>query len=364
MKIADLTWESYVWPRPKPLWSTKYMLTSTGFTLVKVHTDEGLIGLGIGLPGLPGKQMVERFKPKVVGQDPFDVERIWSDVWVPRQIGRRGMETRVLSAIDIGIWDLLGKITGQPLYRLLGGYAERVPAYVAGGYYHEGKGLRELAQEAEDSLRIGAKAVKIKIGGAPVEEDVERVRVVRETIGPRVRLLLDASNAFAGRYFEAIRFAGLVEKYDIYWFEEPVAPDDYRGHAIVGEATHIPIATGENEYTRYGFRDLITLGKPAILMPDAQFLGGITEFRKVADLAQAYDLPVSPHGSQDVHVHLGAAVPNGLMVEFYRDNVDPLWGRAFVDTLMLNTDGTLSPPQRPGLGIELNEKVLGPYRVE
>jgi L-alanine-DL-glutamate epimerase-like enolase superfamily enzyme len=364
MNITDLTWESYVWPTAQPMWSTKYPLTSTGFTVARVYTDEGIVGLGLGGAGVPGKQLLERFKLRLIGQDPFNVERLWASMWVPRQIGRRGTETRVISAIDTGIWDVLGKATGQPLYRLLGGYTDRVPAYVAGGYYAKGKGLKELAQEAEDSLRIGARAIKIKIGGAPMEEDVQRVSTVRETIGPQVKLLLDVSNAFSGRYFEAIRFASLVERYDIYWLEEPVAPDDYRGHALVGQATRIPIATGENEYTRYGFRDLIELGKPAILMPDAHHLGGVTEYRKVAALAQAYDLPLSPHGNQELHVHLGAAVPNGLIVEYYRDNWDPMWGKTFKETLRLNEDGTLSPPERPGLGIELNEEALAPYRVE
>jgi D-arabinonate dehydratase len=142
-----------------------------------------------------------------------------------------------------------------------------------------------------------------------------------------------------------------------------VAPDDYAGHRKVAAATAIPIATGENEYTRYGFRDLIAHDAAAILNPDAQVLGGITEFMKVVALAQAHDLAIAPHGAQEVHVHLVAAVANGLILEYYRDTVNPLWGTMYQHTLRLNDDGTVSPPEVPGIGIELNEEVLRPYRV-
>ena len=143
----------------------------------------------------------------------------------------------------------------MPLYKMLGGFRDRVPTYIAGGYYEEGKGLKELQQEMQDSVEMGARAVKMKIGAVPIREDVERVKAVREAIGPDVKLLVDANCAY--RAYEAIQLARRIEEYDIFWFEEPVAPDDYEGHRKLAEATIIPIATGENEYTRYGFRDLI-----------------------------------------------------------------------------------------------------------
>ena len=130
----------------------------------------------------------------------------------------------------------------------------------------------------------------------------------------------------------------------------------------MSQATSIPIATGENEYTRYGFRDLIENRSAAILQPDALIMGGITEFMKVAAMAQAHDLPISPHGNQDVHVHLVAAIPNGLIVEYYRDTIDPLWGKMFKETLFVDK-GNLHPPDRAGLGIELNDEVLAQYRT-
>ncbi|MCY3774712.1 MAG: mandelate racemase/muconate lactonizing enzyme family protein, partial [Candidatus Aminicenantes bacterium] len=250
---------------------------------------------------------------------------------------------------------------GMPVHKLLGGFCDRIPTYVAGGYYEEGKGLRELAREMEESLELGARAVKMKIGGVEINQDVERVRVVRETIGPDVKLMVDANNAYVA--YQAVEVARKMEPYDVFWFEEPVAPDDYEGHARVAQASSIPVATGENEYTRYGFRDLIQHGSASILNADAQILGGITEFMNVASLAAAHDLHIAPHGAQEVHIHLVAAIPNGLILEFYRETVNPLHGQIFEESLALDEDGCVRVPQTPGLGMEPNWEVLEPYRV-
>ena len=276
-------------------------------------------------------------------------------------VGRRGISTHTISAIDIALWDLMGKAVGQPVYKLLGAYTDRIPAYIAGGYYEEGKGLNELAAEMEENLELNAKAIKMKIGGVSIREDVERVRVVRETIGPDVKLLVDANNAYTA--YQAIEIARKIEPHDIFWFEEPVAPDDYRGHAQVARATSVPVATGENEYTRYGFRDLIEHEAVAILNPDAQILGGITEFMQVAALASSHDLHIAPHGAQEVHIHLVTAIPNGLILEVYRETVDPLRGQIFKDRLVLDADGYVIAPDRPGLGVEPNYELLQKHRV-
>lgn len=361
MKITSVCVEEYSWPRAKPITNGKHTYTHTGLGLVKIETDEGICGIGLGATGVIGRATVEHLTPLLIGEDPINVERIWHKLWVPKLTGRRGLTTRAISAIDIGLWDIRAKVAGLPLYKLLGGYRDRVPTYVAGGYYEEGKGLKELAAEMIENVEMGARAVKMKVGALSIREDVERVKTVREAIGPDVKLLLDANCAY--RHYEAIQFAKRVEEYDPFWFEEPVAPDDYEGHRRLADATSIPIATGENEYTRYGFRDLIANQSAAILNADAKILGGVTEFMKVAALAQAHDLDIAPHGSQDIHVHLVAAISNGLILEFYRDTVDPMWGKIYHHTLTLNDDGTVSPPDVPGIGVDPNYEVLAPYRV-
>ncbi|MCY4437945.1 MAG: mandelate racemase/muconate lactonizing enzyme family protein [Chloroflexi bacterium] len=358
MRVTDITHRLYRWPRRKPIRNGMFTYTDVTLSVVEIETDAGLTGLGLG--GV-NPSLLEQFKPLLIGADPFNVERHWHALWVPKLVGRRGTETRTISSLDIALWDLVGKATGKSVHQLLGGYAERIPVYIAGGYYEEGKGLKELADEMAENLRLGARAVKMKIGGAPIGEDVERVRVVRETVGPDVEVMVDANNAYPAH--EAIRIAAQMEKYDIYWFEEPVGADDYAGCARVAQATTIPIATGENEYTRYGFRDLIQHQAASILNADANICGGVTEFRRIAALAASHDLVIAPHGSQDVHIHLVTGIPNGLILEYYRDTVDPMWGKTFKETLMLDDDGMLAPPDRPGFGITLNEDALAEFRV-
>ncbi len=361
MKITGITTEEYRWPRRVPITNGLHTYNDVEFAFVRIRTDEGIEGIGLGTGGKIWRAAVEHLAPMLIGEDPRNTERLWTRMWVPKLIGRRGLTTRAISSIDIGLWDIKAKAAGMPLYRLLGGFRESVPTYVAGGYYEAGKGLAELAQEMETNVKMGARAIKMKVGALTAKQDAERVRVVREAIGPEVKLLVDANCAY--RWYSAVQFARLVEEHDVFWFEEPVQADDYEGHRKLAQQCAIPIATGENEYTRYGFRDLIKTEAVAILNPDAKVMGGITEFMKVVALAQSHDLDIAPHGSQDIHVHLVAAIANGLILEFYGEAVDPMASRIYRNTLSLNPDGTVSPPQAPGIGVDLNYDVLAEFRV-
>jgi L-alanine-DL-glutamate epimerase-like enolase superfamily enzyme len=361
MKITDVTTETYRWPRRKPISNGMHTYTHTGLRLVKIQTDEGTTGVGVCAINGIIQATIEHLKPELIGEDPIDVERLWHKMWIPKLVGRRGMTTRAISGIDIALWDLRAKVAGLPLYKMLGGFRNRMPTYVTGGYYEDGKGLPELQREMQDSVEMGARAVKMKIGAVPIREDVERVKAVREAIGPDVKLLVDANCAY--RAYEAIQLAQRIEEYDIFWFEEPVSPDDYDGHKRLAQMSSIPIATGENEYTRYGFRDLIATGAVPILNADAKVLGGITEWMKVAALAQAHNLVIAPHGSQDIHIHLVSAISNGLLLEFHRESTNPMWRTMYHHALRLNDDGTVSPPDEPGAGLDPNYEVLAQYRV-
>lgn len=367
MKIVNIQLRQYRWQRETPIRNGRHTYAHSGLSLLQIDTDAGLTGIGwAGMPQTPGmakvaQGLLEHFKPLLIGADPFTYRRIWESLWEPKLVGRRGLSTRFISGIDIAIWDLLGKATGKSVHKLLGAARDRVPAYVAGGYYEEGKGLRDLAAEMEENLALGAKAVKMKIGGVSIAEDVERVRIVRGTIGADIKLMVDANCAYSRR--EAINIARKIEPYDIFWFEEPLPADDYQGHGKLAEATSIPIATGENEYTRYGFRDLIAHDAAAIYNADAQILGGITEFMNVAALASAHELHIAPHGDQEIHAHLVGAISNGLIVEFYRETVDANRGRIFKEKLQLDPDGCLTIPDRPGLGTTPNFDFLERFRV-
>ena len=365
MKITDVRLEMFKWARDVPITNGLYTYTHNLLNIVVIETDDpDVTGIGLagGIEASPevGAAIIGHFKKMLVGMDPLDNERIWHEMWRPKLVGRRGITTRMLGGIDIALWDIKGKIARMPVHKLLGGFTDKVDTYVAGGYYEEGKGLDELAQEMRDNVALGARAVKIKVGAVPINEDVERVKVCRDAIGPDVRLMVDANNAY--RHYEAIEFARKAEPYDLFWFEEPVEPDDYIGQREITRATSIPIAAGENEYTRYGFRDMIEHRAVDILQPDALVLGGITEFMKVVALAQAHDLDIAPHGSQYVHIHLVAAISNGLILEYYRSTVDPRHGKIWEQDLDIR-DGFVHAPNLPGMGLVPKWDTLEPYRV-
>jgi L-alanine-DL-glutamate epimerase-like enolase superfamily enzyme len=367
MKIVDVTVESYRAPIDPPIRNGRYTYATHDLSLVSVLTDEGVTGYGLGDGGVGlasaatmTRGTVESLRPALLGRDPLRTEQIWPELWLPKLLGRRGFTTRVVSAIDLALWDLKGKALGLSIARLLGQCHDSLPVYLAGGYYQEGKGIRELVAEMESFLEHGVDAVKMKIGGASLREDVERVSAVRAAVGEDVKLMVDANNAYSQH--EAVALARRLESLGIYWLEEPLMPDDYAGHARLAALTSIPIAAGECEYTRYGFRDLIEHGSASILNPDVQFVGGVTEYMKVAALAQAHDLPLAPHGLPELHVHVAAAAPNSLIVEYVQVVEDSLLSRLFPHRLEI-ADGRVAPPDEPGFGIEPDLAALAPWRV-
>jgi L-alanine-DL-glutamate epimerase-like enolase superfamily enzyme len=359
MKITRITASVYRWQRAQPITNGLHTYAGVALCEVRIETDQGVTGIGTGGAKTGQLAFLRQFMHRLVGQDPRLSERLWARCWSPKQFGRRGFETRALSVLDLALWDLKGKLAGMPVYQLLGGYRRRIDTYVAGGYYAEGKGLKELAGEMVSYVERGARAVKMKIGAVSIAEDVARVRAVRAAIGPDVRLMVDANCAY--RAYKAIEMARRIEDQDIFWFEEPVQPDDYEGFAKIAAQTTIPLATGENEYTKHGFRDLIATQAVAILQPDARNMGGVTEFMKVAALAQAHGLDICPHGDQQCHLHLLAAIPNALFLEYYPKEFDPMHGVVYRETPDIAADGTVTVPESPGLACEVNEAAMRPY---
>ena len=361
MKITNVEARQYQWKRKNPIINGKHTYATCSMTALTIQTDEGIEGFA-GISAINYKMdYLDYFKTLLIGENPLDTERLWQKMWVPKLVGRRGLSTRFISLIDLALWDFKSKLACLPLSKLLGGNRSVVPAYVAGGYYEDNKGLRELAAEMESYLKLGVKCVKMKVGALPLHEDAERVRVVRQAIGENIELLVDANCAYTA--YDAIRFAAMIERYRPFFFEEPVPPDDYEGMRRLAEKTCIPIAAGENELTKFGFRDLIQHGKISILNTDACIAGGITEFMKIAAYAQAHHLDLSPHGPQEIHAHLLGAIPNALMLEYYPPAFDDMRYKAFQNPMYLNQDGTVSVPEKPGLGTELNFDILEPYRV-
>ncbi|NSZ60120.1 mandelate racemase/muconate lactonizing enzyme family protein (plasmid) [Agrobacterium tumefaciens] len=361
MKITKVTSEYYSWPRPVPLTNGVDTWTDVRRAVVKIETDEGITGIGVGGAAAGERQFRDAFAAKLIDQDPLLTERIWASLWSPKLSGRRGYETRALSSIDFALWDIKGKAAGLPLYKLLGGYRNRVASYVAGGYYGPDKTIKDLQAEMVRYVERGAKAVKMKVGAVALSEDVARVKAVREAIGPDIRLMIDVNCAY--RYYEAIQFSRRVEDFDIFWLEEPVQPDDYEGMEKIARASSIPLAAGENEYTKFGFRDLIATQSVAILQPDARWMGGVTEFIKVASMAEAHGLDIAAHGDQQVHLHLLGAIPNALYLEYYPVEFDPMHGQVYLETPKIQADGSVELLETPGLGLAHNEEALAKYRI-
>lgn len=359
MKIVDLIVKAYSAPHPRPISNGKYTYGATEIVICQVLTDEGVIGLGWAHGTSLVIDTLLSLRDRVLGEDPFNVERIWDKMYLPKVYGRKGFETRAISAVDIALWDIIGKVAGRPVRQLLGGYADAIPAYIAGGYYESGKNHDGLREEMRANLASGAKAIKMKIGGASIQEDIDRIDAVRETIGTGVKLLVDANNAY--NRIDALKMGRELDKRDIYWFEEPLHPDDLEGCAELCRKLDTPIAVGENEYTRWGFKQLIDLKVAQVLNADAQVLGGITEWKKVADLAMAAHVLVAPHGDQEIHTHLVSAVPNGLIAEYYDNNTNALLKDMFPHPLKPDGRGYVSVPDKPGLGVDINFEAIAKY---
>ncbi len=361
VRITAVSTADYEWKRKVPITNGLHTYSTSDLTVVKIETDAGVTGYGVGRPGAGEREFRASFLPRLIGHDPTMTEQIWASLWSPKLSGRRGYETRALSSIDLALWDLKAKLAGLPLYKMLGGFRKDIPIYIAGGYYTKDKGLKELQEELSSYVALGAKAVKMKIGALPIKEDLARIKAARAAIGDDVGLLLDANCAY--RYYEAIQLAQRAEEYDPFWFEEAVQPDDYEGFTKIAAATSVPLATGENEYTKHGFRDLIATQAIAILNPDARYMGGVTEFMKVAAMAQAHALDIAPHGDQQAHLHLLAAIPNARLLEFYPKEVDGMAATVYLHTPSLNPDGTVTVPEVPGIGLDPDEEALAPHRI-
>lgn len=371
MKITGIRTATVAIPIERPMAISTRRLAGREFVLVWVATDAGVEGLGYTYAGTLGGRVVQTaidtaLAGLLVDQDPRYVERLWERMFREMLlIGRRGALIRAISAVDLALWDLIGKLHGEPLYRLLGGYRDEVPAYASGGYYRPDiDPLAEVAGELGRYVERGFTDFKIKVGGLSIAQDRERVRVARETIGSEARLALDANNAY-NDVAVARRAAAAFEPFDIWWLEEPTYPDSLPNSAAIARMISMPVATGEIEATRWGFRDIISTNAAQILQPDAVVVGGVSEWLKVANLAAGHDLPVAPHWNANVHVHLVAAVANGLTVEYFDLSEDIFNFERLIapENRLVAQSGSIRVPDRPGIGILLDDRQVERFRI-
>jgi L-alanine-DL-glutamate epimerase-like enolase superfamily enzyme len=382
-KIAYAKTYQVAYPLDEPLSDSIHYMPVRAALLVELGTDDGMVGIGesaiYGGPASVVETMIhEELVPRILGEDPTRPEWLWQ-VMMGRshQHGDGGVLPAAVSGLDIALWDLVGRTSGLPLHRLLGGYRDHVRAYASAGFYAEGKDAQGLADEARRYVEAGFRHVKIKVGrttDTPVNplvhmdapdfaavtfgEDLRRVLAYR-----LAHLMVDANNAWTKP--TALKAGREFERLGVHWFEEPVATDDRAGSAALAQAIDVPIAGYETMTGLAGFRDLIADRAVDIVQPDVIWSGGITACRRIAALAMAAGLPCVPHVfstavSLAANLHFIASIPNSYLLEFDQ-NPNALRTELLEEPITPDEQGIVAVPEGPGLGVSLDQETLRRY---
>lgn len=327
---------------------------------VSIATEDGYEGLGYSYTiGTGGRAVLatlrEDLLPHLLGEDARHIERLWNKLfWITHGTAVGAITSLALAAIDTALWDIRCRRSGLPLWIEAGGYRDRVPLYDTEGGWLQLSG-DELVSGARSSVEAGWPGVKIKVGKPDAYADVERLRAVRDAVGPNTHVMVDANQSFTAA--EARRRAALFADLDLFWFEEPLPAEDLSGHKQLAASTNIPIAVGESLYAVSHFREYLAAGACGIVQVDVARIGGITPWLKTAHLAEAFNVRVAPHFLMELHVSLAAAIPNSLYVEY----IPQL--RALTHSGIEIMEGHAVAPAAPGLGIDWNRDAIDNLRV-
>jgi L-alanine-DL-glutamate epimerase-like enolase superfamily enzyme len=376
MTIEKVRARAVAIPVERPTRIATRVLRERHYLLVEITASDG-VGVGYAYAGTGGGRLLagavdELLEPVLRGAPADDITGLWERMYQEcLLVGRRGALLRAISAVDIALWDLRAKACGVPLAVLLGGTTSRpLPAYASGGYYkpEDGPYDQAVVQEITTNRQAGFTDHKIKVGGLSVEEDAARVAAASEAIGEHGRLALDANNAYR-TVDEALRAARAFERAagdsGLWWFEEPLSPDDIAGHAELARTLETTVATGEIHQTRWDFAQLIERRAADLLQPDAGVLGGVSEWLRVAHTAATFGLPVAPHWHANLHAQLAAAVPNAVTIEHFDLGKDIYNFERLItpETRLRVQDGAVHLTDRSGIGVEFDEKTVGQYEL-
>ncbi|MFI7672784.1 mandelate racemase/muconate lactonizing enzyme family protein [Actinophytocola sp. NPDC049390] len=357
-RISSVTLSSVTLPLPTGISDAKVLtgrqrpMTEVAFLFAEIGTEEGHHGVGFSYSKRAGGPAqfahAREVAPDLVGEDPSDIGRLWTKlVWAGASVGRSGASTQALAAIDVALWDLKAKRAGLPLAKLLGAHRDSVRCYnTSGGFLHET--VEQVKENATRTLASGVGGIKIKVGQPDWREDLRRVAAVREHLGPDVPLMVDANQQWDRP--TAMRVSTALEEYDLVWIEEPLDAYDAEGHAELARALATAVATGEMLTSVAEHNELLRHRAVDILQPDAPRIGGITQFLKLATLAEHAGVGLAPHFAMEIHVHLAAAYPAEPWVEHF-DWLYPLFNER-----LETRDGRMHLSGRPGLGITLSEQ--------
>ena len=355
----------------RPHWVSLFKVPQANELLVKIRTSDGVEGFGLATHYADIATVVQVVESgigeQIIGMDPTAPERVYEKLFgltasrlATEKKWARDAIIRVSSAVDIACWDIIGKTADMPLYKLFGGYRNRVPCYVTCAYYRDGKDNAELRAEMEMLVAQGHRAFKAKVGGLSLGEDMARMEIVRDVIGPDAQLMIDVNRAWDLKI--AIEGARALEALNPTWLEEPVRwADDRRELALLKQRTAIPLSGGESELTSYGCRAMVEAGGIDILQFDCTMFGGFTEGRKLAALCELNHIDVAPHHDCFIHAPLVAGSPAGLILESFTDpERDPLQAELYENPPEI-ADGWLTLNETPGLGLTLSDEAVAKF---
>ncbi len=360
MKVTQLKTRVLQTPGDNPLVIGLPPMDDRQFVTLELSTDEGIEGIGLTFFGGPLtralREAVEGLGSLIIGDDPMRVEAIADKLRLAASgAGPGGIFTLALSAIDIALWDIKGKALGLPVCTLLGGHRERAPTYASGALMRP-MPTDYLKDAGPRLVSMGFRQMKTQMGAEPtVAKEVERIRVLREGIGEDIDLMCDINQLWDVN--QAIEIGRRVEEYHLFWLEDVVAHDDYQGLARVADALTTPVCAGEYHYGIRPFRHMLEARSIDIVMIDLLRAGGITQWMKIAGMAEAFNVPVVSHLIPEIHVHLIAAIPHGLTVEYM-----PWTLRLFEETPAIE-DGQIVVPQAPGLGLKFDAAAIRQYEI-
>jgi L-alanine-DL-glutamate epimerase-like enolase superfamily enzyme len=328
----------------------------SGSVVLRLRTDAGLtgwasvsFGMIAGGPRVVETILQQEVKPILVGQDPAFPRRIRAELWKALEYnGVGGVVQFAIAAVDIAVWDILGKSAGLPVYKMLGAYRDRMPVYsMCGWYYDDDEDLSHYKRSLTQAMEQGYHAVKIKVGRGPVDEDIRRIKLALDVVGKGKRVMVDANQVFNRN--DALRRGRVYQEMGCFWYEEPLPPQEMEGYAELARELDIRIATGENLATKYAFADLIARRGADVVQPDNRRAGGVTEWMEIAAIADGYGLELASHGGSATNLNMLLAMPNAIYMETSGE-------RKLVN-------GEMSAPEEPGMSSEVSDAEIRRFKV-
>lgn len=329
----------------------------SGSVVLRIQTDAGItgwasssFGMIAGGPRVVQTILEEEIRPVITGMDPAFPRQIRDAIWKALEYqGVTGVTQFAIAATDIAVWDILGKAAGLPVYKMIGAYRDRMPVYSMCGWYNDDDGdLSRYKKQIETALEQGYRAVKIKTGRGPLEDDVRRIRAAQELLGKDKHLMIDANQVFNRN--EALRRGRVYQEMGAFWYEEPLPPHDMEGFAMLARELEVRIATGENLYTKYQFADLIGRRGADVVQPDNRRAGGVTEWMEIAAMADAHGLELASHGGGQTNLNMLLTMPNAIYMETSGRHAGM-------------KDGTVPAPEAPGMSSEVSAETIRKNKI-